>query len=74
VSEQLIGVWVIVCDELHTGIHEGGDKREIAGEAVKLGNDPWLFLAEPAVFWWTCETHKERHSKDGRLLHRASMG
>jgi hypothetical protein len=45
VSEQLIGVWVIVCDELHIGIHGGGDKREIAGEAVKLGNDPWLFVS-----------------------------
>src|SRR5262249_57424536 len=30
VNSQLVGVGIVDCDELHTGIHEGGDKCEIA--------------------------------------------
>jgi hypothetical protein len=45
VNGQLIGVWIIDCDELHTGIHEAGDKCQVRGQAVELGNDQLGFLS-----------------------------
>jgi hypothetical protein len=44
-DRQLVGMRVIHSHELHTGIHQRGDEREIPGESIELGNDQLGFLS-----------------------------
>jgi hypothetical protein len=35
VLREFVGVRIVGCDELHAGIHQGGDEGQIAGQAVE---------------------------------------
>ena len=38
-DRQLVRVRIVDRDELDDGFHERGDEREIAGQAIQLGDD-----------------------------------
>src|SRR5262249_52587237 len=44
VDGEPVGVRIVGGDELDVAVHQGGDEREIAGEAVELGDDEFDFV------------------------------
>src|SRR5437867_13256814 len=34
-----MGMWIVYCDELHSGVRKSGDKCEISRQTVQFGND-----------------------------------
>ena len=66
VNGQLVRVWVIDGDELDTGIHQRGNKCQIAREAIELGDHklrPMLFAGREC-------RHELRSGLDGPLNRR----
>ena len=45
VDGEFIGVRIVGCDELHAGIHQGGDESQIAGQAVEFGDAEFGLMA-----------------------------
>ena len=39
VHSELVGVSIIDRDELDTALHQSGDKGQVSGQTVELGND-----------------------------------
>jgi hypothetical protein len=45
VLREFVGVRIVGCDELHAGIHQGGDEGQIAGQAVEFGDAEFGLMA-----------------------------
>jgi hypothetical protein len=53
VDGEFVGVRIVGCDELHAGIHQGGDEGQIAGQAVEFGDAEFSLRRQATRAFWS---------------------